>query len=92
MTLLNLDNLPDDPIEAVVWLGGVAEQVRKELDLAFGQAYFDARLQGQLNAAILAGPYAKKRVLAYTRAENERRGRLVRWGDGVDVTSTAYRR
>jgi hypothetical protein len=28
--------------------------------------------------------------LAWTRQENERRGRVVRWGDGLDPTSSAY--
>lgn len=88
--LLNLDDLPRDPIERVMWLSGVKEQVEKELDAAFGAAYFEARLQRRLPTAITAGPHAKKRVLAYTRRENQRRGRSVRWGDGLDPSSTAY--
>lgn len=88
--ILNLDAAPADPIERVMWLSGVAEQARKELDLAFASAYFEARLEQRLDTAISAGPYAKKRVLAYTRAENQRRGRTVRWNDGLDPTSTAY--
>lgn len=92
MRLLNLDDCPSDPIEAVMWLSGVREQVGKELDEAFGAAYFEARLQHRLEAAVTAGPYAKKRALAYTRAENQRRGRAVRWNDGIDPTSSAYNR
>lgn len=88
--ILNLDEAPKDPIERVLWLSGVNEQVRKELDDAFAEAYFEARLQRRLDSALAAGPYAKKRVLAYTRHENQRRGRTVRWGDGLDSTSTAY--
>jgi hypothetical protein len=91
MPLLNLSDAPDDPIERVMYLSGVMEQVRKELDAAFAEAYFEARLQHRLESAIAAGPYAKKRVLAYTRRENQRRGRIIRWGDGLDATSTAYR-
>ena len=90
MSLLNLDDLPPDPIEAIVWLSGVREQVNKELDAAFAGAYFSARFRGQLDAAVAAGPHALKRVLAYTRGENNRRGRTVRWGDKVDATSTAF--
>jgi hypothetical protein len=91
MTILNLADAPKDPVERVVWLSGVNEQVRKELDAAFAEAYFEARLQSRLDAAIAAGPYARKRALAYTRHENQRRGRTIRWGDGADPTSTAYR-
>lgn len=89
--ILNLDGAPKDPIERVLWLSGVNEQVRKELDEAFAEAYFEARLQRRLDAAIAAGPHARKRVLAYTRHENQKRGRTVRWNDGADPTSTAYK-
>lgn len=90
MSLLNLDDAPKDPIERVMYLSGVKEQAAKELDEAFAVAYFEARLQRRLDTAITAGPYARKRVLAYTRQENQRRGRTVRWGDKADPTSTAY--
>ena len=88
--ILNLDEAPKDPVERVMWLSGVNEQVRKELDDAFAEAYFEARLQRRLDAVIAAGPHARKRVLAFTRHENQRRGRTVRWGDKADPTSTAY--
>lgn len=88
--LLRLDDAPKDPIERIIWLSGVKEQAAKELDEAFAEAFFEARLQHRLETAITAGPYARKRVLAYTRAENQKRGRTVRWGDKADTTSTAY--
>jgi hypothetical protein len=88
--ILNLTDAPSDPIERILWLSGVREQADAELAEAFAAAYFDARLQGQLETAIKAGPFARQRALAYTRAENQRRGRTVRWGDGADPTSTAY--
>lgn len=88
--LLNLDAAPRDPIERLLWLTGVKERAAEELDDALGRAYFEARLERRLDSAIAAGPYAKKRVLALTRRENARRGRPVRWGDGVDPTSSAY--
>lgn len=90
MTLLKLDAAPDTPIERIMWLSGVHEAVTAELDAAFAAAYYDARLKGLLEPAVEAGPHARKRVLAYTRAENNRRGRTVHWGDGADPTSTAY--
>lgn len=88
--LLNLDDMPTDPIERIMWLTGVKEQSAAELDAQFAEAYFEARLQHRLDTAIAAGPYARKRVLAYTRHENQKRGRSIRWGDGADPTSTAY--
>lgn len=89
--MLDLSQAPSDPVARVMWLSGVKARVNAELDDAFGDAYFTARLQGQLENAISAGPYARKRVLAYTRHENERRGRTVKWNDGLDPSSTAYK-
>jgi hypothetical protein len=88
--ILNMADAPDDPIARVIWLGGVHEQAEKELADAFAAAYFEARLQRRLDSAVEVGPHSRKRVLAFTRAENQRRGRSVRWGDGADITSTAY--
>ena len=88
--MLNMDDAPSDPIERLMWLTGAKAQVAKELEQEFREAYFNARIQGRLDAAVSAGPYARKRVLAFTRAENEKRGRTVRWGDRADPTSTAY--
>lgn len=89
--ILNLSEAPNDPIERLLWLSGVREAVTDELEAEFARTYYTARLQGRLQAAILAGPYAKKRVLAFTRHENQKRGRTVRWGDRADPTSSAYR-
>jgi hypothetical protein len=50
--LLDLSRAPDDPIERIVWLDGVMEQVRDELDEAFSEAYFWARFTGRLDAAL----------------------------------------
>lgn len=91
MSILNLDDAPADPIERIMWLSGVAEAVRRELDAEYAEAYFNARLQRRLQAAIDVGTHSRRQVLAYTRAENERRARIVRWGDGADPTSTAFK-
>lgn len=88
--ILRLDEAPKDPVERIMWLSGVMDAVREELDAAFEEAYFEARLQRRLEAAIAAGPYARKRALAFTRHANQKRGRTVRWNDGADPTSTAY--
>ena len=80
--ILNLRGAPTDPIERLVWLGGVMDQVRSELDDQFQEAYFWARFSGRLDSALDLGLHSRKRVMAYTRAENESRARMIRWGDG----------
>ena len=80
--ILNLSGAPEDPIERLLWLGGVNEAVKHELDDAFMEAYFWARFTGRLDAALELGLHSRKRVMAYTRAENEQRARMIRWGDG----------
>ncbi len=80
--ILNLEDAPTDPVERIAWLSGVKKQVQTELEAEFQQAYFWARLSGRLDAALSLRQHSQKRVMAYTRAENEARGRLVRWNDG----------
>jgi hypothetical protein len=92
MPLLNLAAAPTDPIERIMWLSGVMKRAKVELDAELAKAYFDARLERRLDDAISAGPYARKRVLAMTRKENQARGRMVRWRDGADPSSSAYPR
>ena len=88
--LLRLEDKPTDPIEAIMWLDGVLEQVSKELDDAYSAAYFEARIQRRFPDALRVGRMSKKRALALTRKRNEALGRSVRWGDGLDSTSTAH--
>jgi len=90
MSLLNLGKAPKDPALRIVWLAGVQAKAREELDAALASAYFEVRLHGQLDEVLRLGYHSRKRALAWTRAENERRGRVVRWGDGLDPTSSAY--
>jgi len=80
--ILDLRGAPEDPIERLLWLGGVMDQVREELDDAFKEAYFWSRFTGRLDAALALGLHSRKRVMSYTRAENESRARMIRWGDG----------
>jgi len=79
--ILNLDDAPTDALQRLVWLNGVLEQVYRELDPAWQTAYFDARFTGRLDQAEQLGFHSHKRIMAYTRAENEKRGRQIRWGD-----------
>lgn len=80
--LLDLTGAPNDPIERIIWLDGVMEQVRDELDDAFSEAYFWARFTGRLDAALDLKIHSRKRVMAYTRRMNNQKGRQIRWGDG----------
>jgi hypothetical protein len=91
VAMLDLSGAPNDPVEAIIWLDGVMERARHELDLAYEQVYFDARLQGRLDEAVSVGRASRKRALAWTRRRNERLGRTVRWGDQADPSSGAYR-
>jgi hypothetical protein len=82
---MNIDftGAPSDPIERLVWLSGAKQVLDTELGSAWQVAYFEARMTGRLDQALALKQHARKRVLAYTRAENERRGRVIRaWGDG----------
>ena len=79
--ILNLDDAPSDALERLVWLDGVLKQVHKELDPMWQQAYFDARFTGRLDEADQLGFHSHKRIMQFTRAENEARGRQIRWGD-----------
>jgi hypothetical protein len=81
--LLNLDDAPEDPIERLIWLGGVATQVERELEPEWRASYFNARLTGRISAARKLQLHSRKRIMAWTRAENERRGRQVRWNDDL---------
>jgi len=79
--ILNTKDAPTDAIERLIWLGGVMKQVHDELDPMWQQAYFDARFTGRLDQADSLGLHSHKRIMQYTRAENEKRGRQIRWGD-----------
>lgn len=82
MNLLNLDAAPDDSLERLLWLSGVMEEAKKELNAELQRTYFDVRVEQRLASALALGLHSQKRVLAWTRAENEARGRQIRWGDG----------
>ena len=90
MSILNLGKAPRDPVALVVYLDGVQEQVQRELDHAYEEAYFRARLERRFDSAVAVGRASRKRALAWTRRANERRGRAIRWNDSLDPTSTAY--
>lgn len=88
--LLILSDAPDDPIERILWLSGAAEAAKREIEVAFAEAYFTARLEGRFDAAVEIGPFARSAALRLTRQQNDRTGRMVRWNDSLDPSSTKY--
>lgn len=87
--LPSLTAAPRDPIARIHWLTAWKEEMETQLLDAYANAYFEARKQGRIEEALAKGPHSRKQTLALTRRENERRGRQIRWGDGIDQTSTA---
>lgn len=53
--------------------------LQNEVDRQWASLYFDARLDGDFDAVVRLGPHSRTQALAMTRAENERRGRKIRW-------------
>jgi hypothetical protein len=83
--LIDVTNAPDDPIQRLIWLSDIQDQALAVIDQQAQLAYFQARMQGQLDTAIDLGLHAKKQIIAMTRHENENRGRLIRWGDDYNA-------
>lgn len=80
--VIDFSMAPSDPIERLIWLGGAREAFEQQITTEWQQAYFDARLSGRFQAALDLALHSRKRALAYTRTANERRGRMLKWGDG----------
>jgi hypothetical protein len=80
--VIDFSQAPHDPIERLLWLSGAQAAFDAQVNAEWGDAYFLARLQQRLDVAMGLNLHSRKRILAYTRAENERRGRPMRWGDG----------
>lgn len=91
MTYLNLDDAPSDSIERLKWLEQAEREARREVEQAYREAYFHARLEGRLNAAAWLGMHSMTRILRFTREHNNSLRRMVRWDDGLDSRSSAYR-
>lgn len=79
--ILDLSDAPDEPLHRLMYLSGVVDRVRAELDEEYRTVYFTLRMEGRLDDAFDFGAHSPTRILAFTRQENEARGRLVRWGD-----------
>lgn len=81
-TLLDLTEAPQDPIRRLLWLSGVMDEVKAELDTQFQRTYYEARVEQRIESAFDLKLHARARILKWTRQENEARGRTIRWGDG----------
>jgi hypothetical protein len=90
MSILNLSDAPSDPLERLLWLSGVKQAVATELDDAYAKAYAEARMNRRFDAALSLKLHGKKRALALTRRWNNSQARMIRWGDGIDKTSSAF--
>lgn len=84
VSTMNIDftEAPEDPIERLMWLSGARASFEAQVNAQWQRAYFEARQQGRFDSALDLGYHSEKRALAWTRAENEARGRMMRWGDG----------
>lgn len=80
-TILDLSDAPDEPLRRLMWLSGVKYRVRQELDAEYQRIYFTLRMEGRLDDALDYAEHSNKAIMAFTRRENEARGRQVRWGD-----------
>lgn len=80
--ILDFSSAPADPIARLIWLSGVMEEAKAELSREYQRTYFEARSQGMLSTAVGLGIHSRKTVLALTRHENNRLGRIIRrWDD-----------
>lgn len=80
--IVDFSEAPHDPIERLLWLSGAKAAFDAKATALWQETYFQARLTGRFQSALDLGLHSRKRALAFTRSENERRGRPMRWGDG----------
>lgn len=81
--IIDFSFAPQDPIERLVWLSGAQEAFDTQVNAMWQAAYFEVRQTGRLQTAFDLAYHSHKRILAMTRAENERRGRQWKWNDGL---------
>lgn len=72
---------PTDSLERLIWLQQTMARLEREAEAEYQRLYFTLRLEQRLDVAQSLGLHSHKKIMAYTRAENESRGRMVRWGD-----------
>lgn len=80
--MIDFSAAPEEPLARLMWLTGVRQRAATELNQEWQRTYFQARLEGKLDHAIHLGFHSRKQILAFTRHENESRGRVVKkWAD-----------
>lgn len=79
---IDFSDAPHDPVKRLLWLSGAKEAFDTQVTAMWQAAYFEARLSRRFKVALDLGLHSRKRAIAFTRAENERRGRPIHWGDG----------
>lgn len=79
---IDFSEAPHDPLELLVWLSGAQDAFDTQVNAMWQRAYYEARLSGRFQAALDLRLHSQKKALAFTRHENERRGRGLKWGDG----------
>lgn len=79
--ILDLSEAPEEPLRRLIYLSGVKHKVKQELDAEYQRIYFALRMEGRLDDGIDFNEHSNKAIVAFTRKENEARGRQVRWGD-----------
>lgn len=89
--ILDLSQAPSDAAERLLWLSGVRQAALTELEDAYAETYATLRRENRLEWAISLRLHGKKKILALTRRWNRQNGRMIRWGDQLDPTSTQYR-
>lgn len=82
---IDFGEAPRDPVERLVWLSGARSAFDTQVHAEWQRAYYEARLSGRFDSALRLRLHSKKRALAFTRAENESRGRAMRWNDGFSL-------
>jgi len=80
--MMDFSQAPEPPIARLLWLSGVMEEAKAELNSEYQRTYFQARSQGMLADAVGLGLHSRKTILAMTRHENQALGVPVRrWED-----------
>lgn len=88
--ILDMSEAPKDPVQRLIWMTGVKQQVQDEIDMECESIYTRLRMEGRFDVVLAVGLHAKGRALALTRRAN--RARQIRWDDGLDPTSSQYQR
>lgn len=88
---IKLGRAPSDSADRLIWLSEQEQEVKRQFEDLYADTYSTLRMEGRLDWAISVGLHGRKRILTWTRRWNRKRGRMMKWGDGLDKSSTNYR-